>query len=540
MTDLHVILGQITGMTLDQMSDALKQMPKEAVAEAVKAAKEITGETRWLPNPGPQTDAYFSDADELFYGGAAGGGKSALLCGLSINEHKKIRLFRRESAQASGLVDECEKILGDTRGLTRSPKMLWRLPQGQEIEFAGVAHEDDKKRFQGRARDLIGFDEITEFTESQYRFLIGWNRSTDDGQRCRVVATGNPPTTEDGTWVLRYWGPWFDENHPNPARPGELRYYTTIDGRDFECPSGDPVEVDGEWVTPRSRTFIFAKLEDNPDLMRSGYASVLAALPEDLRRRLRDGEFTTRHEDHPRQAIPSAWVRAAQKRWLEGQRPDTPMTTLGVDPALGGRDQLVMAPRYGHWFDPLEVVEGVTLRDEETNEVLPRLLIMHVERVRRNGAQVNLDSVGVGATLLMHLQDNDIAHQALSAGRASPAVDRSKRYGFANVRTEMWWKFRERLDPEHGDGAGRPSTWALPPDPLLAADLTAPRYELRAGKYVLESKDSIFDRLGRSTDRGDAVVMAAYTGDANAKRWRPGGSQMPTVKRAHSALKRRR
>jgi hypothetical protein len=35
---------------------------------------------------------------------------------------------------------------------------------------------------------------ITDFTESQYRFITGWNRSTDKGQRCRVVATGNPPT----------------------------------------------------------------------------------------------------------------------------------------------------------------------------------------------------------------------------------------------------------------------------------------------------------------------------------------------------------
>lgn len=537
MSDLQAILGRFAGMTLDQMSAALEELPAEAVAEVVATAEQLTGKKPWLPNPGPQTAAYFSEADELFYGGAAGGGKSALLCGLGLNEHTRIRLFRREGVQVAGLIDECVSILGHRDGLSMSPPPTWKLAGGQHIEFAGVPHESDKSRFQGRPRDYLGFDEITEFTEGLYRYLIGWNRSTDPGQRCRVVAAGNPPTTEEGTWVLRYWAAWLDEDHPNPAQPGELRYYTTIDGRDHECDGPSPIEIGGRMVTPRSRTFIPARLEDNPDLMRTGYAAVLEAMPEELRARFRDGKFTTRREDDPFQVIPSAWVRAAQQRWREGQRPDTPMTALGVDPALGGRDELVIAPRYGQWVDPLEVVAGADLRDGDEGEVLPRLLLMHVERVRKNGAQVNLDSVGIGAALLMGLQDNEVPHQALSAGRASSATDRSKRYGFANLRSEMWWKFRERLDPEHGDGAGRPSTWALPPDPLLAADLTAPRYELRKDKYALESKARIFDRLGRSTDRGDAVVMAAYAGEQNAARRAGGPAQRIRVKRAYGKYK---
>ena len=30
----------------------------------------------WVPNPGPQTQAFLCEADELFYGGEAGGGKT--------------------------------------------------------------------------------------------------------------------------------------------------------------------------------------------------------------------------------------------------------------------------------------------------------------------------------------------------------------------------------------------------------------------------------------------------------------------------------
>jgi hypothetical protein len=37
------------------------------------------------------------------------------------------------------------------------------------------------------------FDEGTDFLESQYRFIIGWNQSTDPKQRCRVIVASNPP-----------------------------------------------------------------------------------------------------------------------------------------------------------------------------------------------------------------------------------------------------------------------------------------------------------------------------------------------------------
>ena len=50
----------------------------------------IRGDLLWYPEPGPQTAAYLCEADVLFYGGAAGGGKSDLILGLAINAHSKI------------------------------------------------------------------------------------------------------------------------------------------------------------------------------------------------------------------------------------------------------------------------------------------------------------------------------------------------------------------------------------------------------------------------------------------------------------------
>ncbi len=75
----------------------------------------------------------------------------------------------------------------------------------------------------------------------------------------------------------------------------------------------------------------------------------------------------------------------------------------------------------------------------------------------------------------------------------------------------MWWEFRERL---------RLGIFSLPSelDPKLLADLTAPRYEIRSDKTIfVESKADIKERIGRSTDFGDALVYAAF----DAPRRRP-------------------
>ena len=83
---------------------------------------------------------------------------------------------------------------------------------------------------------------------------------------------------------------------------------------------------------------------------------------------------------------------------------------------------------------------------------------------------------------------------------------------FANRRTELWWKFREALDPVQGDGI------ALPPDPRLAAQLAAPTWKLRGNAILIESKDDIRKRLGTSTDDADAVILAWHKRDDALRR----------------------
>ena len=201
----------------------------------------------WTPLEGPQSDAYYSKADIVGYGGAAGGGKTDLEIGLALTGHKRSIIYRHDGTQLQGIYDRMEEVIGNRGGFSEQIKK-WRH-NDRVIEFGGVCAKPlDYKKYQGRPHDLKCFDEATEMPEHVVRFLMGWKRSSDPSQRCRVLMAFNPPTTSDGRWVIDFFGPWLNPKHPNPAKPGELRYYTTIDGKDKELPNGGPVEVDGEMI----------------------------------------------------------------------------------------------------------------------------------------------------------------------------------------------------------------------------------------------------------------------------------------------------
>jgi hypothetical protein len=118
----------------------------------------------------------------------------------------------------------------------------------------------------GQGRDLLGIDEATHFAESQIRFLMGWVRTETPGQRCRTVLATNPPLTAEGLWVNKMFAPWLDPKHPNPAKPGELRWVVSDEDGNDEWVDGpdDTRVVRGKTVRPTSRTYIPASVKDNP------------------------------------------------------------------------------------------------------------------------------------------------------------------------------------------------------------------------------------------------------------------------------------
>lgn len=451
----------------------------------------------WVPQSKPQWQALLSRADELFYGGAAGGGKTDLVLGLATECHQHSQIFRRVYPNLHGVMVRAREIIGSNAKENKSEK-TWTWEDDRTIEFGAVQHENDKTNWQGRPSDLKAFDEIPEFTESQYVFICGWNRTTIPGQRVRVVVTGNPPIDEAGSWVFRRWGPWVDPNHPNPAKPGELRWYATVAGDEIECENGEPFERDGEKIYPRSRTFIPALLEDNPFLSSDNrYRSVLQSLPEPLRSMFLKGDFTAAAVADPFQVIPSEWVRAAQRRWLERERPEKAVPAYGLDPSRGGNDKTALAARYDNWYDEPVAWPGVIAKDGPTVAELVR------QAIGDNKIQyINIDVVGIGSSVYDSMKPLYKESRPFSGGDGSDYRDRSGKLKMRNKRAEMYWKMRDALDPDYGDDI------ALPPGNELLADLCSARYSITTAGVLIEPKDKIKERIGRSPDIGEAVMMA--------------------------------
>jgi hypothetical protein len=212
-----------------------------------------------------------------------------------------------------------------------------------------------------------------------------------------------------------------------------------------------------------------------------------------------DGEFASSDEDG---VIPLAWIEAANDRWRawdEAGRPGADaLTCAGVDVSDTGGDRTVIAPRHGEIVGTLRYSSR-----EETMETAGR--VAGVLTANANAYAV-VDGIGIGAGVVSRLRElfpRGRRIVSFIAGEHSDATDRSGELGFANMRAEVWWGMRERLDPAFG------ATLALPPDDQLTGDLTAPHWKvLSGGKILIESKEQIKARLHRSTDAGDAVVQA--------------------------------
>lgn len=517
---------------LEEIAATLGGMPEEERKAVVADAMAATADCKWIPSPGPQTQAYFSEADCLLYGGEPGGGKSQLLLGLAFNCHQRSLLMRRQYGDLERIIEDALKIHGSRDGFNGSPPPRLRISDEKIINFRAAQRIGDEQGTMGQGRDFLGLDEATHFAESQVRFLMGWVRSENPGQRCRTVLATNPPLTAEGLWVNKMFAPWLDPNYPNPAQPGELRWVVSDkDGKD-EWVSGpdDARLIGGKLIRPTSRSYIPSSVRDNPYYAATDYERQLDALPEPYRSLLMGG-FRTAFKDADFQVIPTAWIEAAQARWKPDGMKLFAMTAMGFDPAGGGNDAAELCWRHGGWYAPIVTAKGEETADGSASAAT-------ITRYRRDNAPVVVDvGGGYGGSVTLRLKDNGIAFSPFNGATSSQSKSRDGQLGFANKRAEAWWKMREELDPDQEGG----SVIALPPDPELRADLAAPTYEVSARGILIESKDDIRQRLGRSPGKGDAVVMALSEGNAAVKRQLRGNAPLQTQANVgYSHLKKRR
>lgn len=269
------------------------------------------------PQPRQVIFHQMDEADEVLYGGAAGGGKSeatiweSLQYGLEYEGSRQV-IFRRT------FPDLQRSII--TRTLQAFPKQVakynqskheWVLPNGSVIELAYWDNDSNYTNYQGAEYDVIRWEELTQFEEAWYIYMLSRLRGSKPYPRY-VKSTTNPGG-KGHSWVKKRFidiGKWED-----------IHTMSELDdnGNQLFWPAGTPQEGDPIY---RKRVFIPAKVTDNQALMQNdpGYIARLMALPDNERKQLLDGDWDTfagqYFSDFSRQMhviepfdIPSDWKR---------------------------------------------------------------------------------------------------------------------------------------------------------------------------------------------------------------------------------------
>jgi len=290
------------------------------------------------------------------------------------------------------------------------------------------------------------------------------------GDDCRMLAIGNPIEQAGPFWDACNSQSWHHIRiscfeHPNVVEgreviPGAVTRgwieERITDGWATEVEAGTPEAVEvpwlGKWFLPQS--IFMAKVQ---------------------------GIAPPQAED---QLIHLAWVVEAQNRVIEDRHAEV---VLGLDPAPRGGDDNALCTRFGQSVRSVKRLKG------QDTQVMAEWLAM---TIRETGAiKAYVEDMGSGAGTVDKARAMGLPVIAVNTSRSARQKKR-----FSNLRAECWWIVRELL---------REGKISLPAnDHLLAGDLVAPKYKPdNYGRILIEDKEEIRGRLGRSPDSGDSLAI---------------------------------
>lgn len=270
----------------------------------------------WTPQP-KQAEALTCPAQELFYGGAAGGGKSDFLLNDFLQGAQRWGkwwfgiLFRQTTSQLEELQKRAKELFVPMGAIYRGPGSkdghnTWFFPNGATLKMRYLESEKDVEQYQGHQYTWIGFDELGNYPSDYCWVFMGSRLRSPYGVPCYQRGTANPGGVGHG-WIKHRF---MDGKEPNKI--------FTIEKR---SESGKLFKV--------SAVFIPSRLEDNQVLMNADpdYEARLMNLPPHLARAMRYGdwsvfagqvfcEFTTDvHVIKPFALEPGIWFKFCAMDW---------------------------------------------------------------------------------------------------------------------------------------------------------------------------------------------------------------------------------
>lgn len=407
----------------------------------------------------------------------------------------------------------------------------WKMPDANgvltEVAYGFTAPANDEAATQGihAPKLLILVDEAGGIGHT-----IGKGMRSILTGGARLLAIGNPPTDDEGSWFEGLTLAPDVVTIPIPA--DQTPAFT---GERVRCRVCPPV-MEPHPVTDHlsDQSFVADAIRENGEDSPYVIAKVRAEFPKGGSARV----------------IPSAWVEAAVEQpdpdegLILGRfvGPDDKHTgserrvvagawiRLGVDVAADGGDELVVARRVGDLAQICHVSSGA---DNDNVHTVAGKVLAEIRRAeelaRRLGTErrvrVKVDGIGLGWGVVGVLEGwrseglhgAEVVPVIVSEGVPERAVKDSETLLPGNKRAEMWLSGRADLQP----GPDGEVKLRLDVDDKTAAQLRGPKYATTSrGVVQIEGKKSMKERGLSSPDRAEALLLAGYEPQGKRKRAR--------------------